>query len=54
MLTFFLIVCTDVHYGMQCLPMQKMPSHKACLFAADAYLKTGSEYVRTRCVGLKG
>lgn len=53
MLVFFLIVCTDVHYGIQCLPMQKMPSEKACLFAGQSYQKTAPEFVHTRCIGIR-
>jgi hypothetical protein len=42
MLTYFLIICTSVNGGVQCLPAQPMPSKKACLFAGNVYVRLGA------------
>jgi hypothetical protein len=34
---WFLLVCTSVHNGSQCLPLQKMPSQRVCEFVARHY-----------------
>jgi hypothetical protein len=52
MITWFLIVCTHVSGGSQCLPAQQMKSEKACVFMGNAYRRTGT-YVSTRCAGIK-
>lgn len=52
MITWFLIVCTHVHYGTQCLPAQPMKSEKACLHIGDSYRRTAMN-VYTRCSGVR-
>ncbi len=51
MVLWFLIVCTHVHYGTQCLAAQPMKSEKVCTFMAQSYRRT-AEDVYTRCVGI--
>jgi hypothetical protein len=41
MLTYFLIICSQIEGGVTCLPAQTMPSKKACYFAGDRYVRLG-------------
>jgi hypothetical protein len=43
MLIYFLIICTSVDGGVQCLPAQRMPSQKACWVMGDRYVATGNK-----------
>ena len=55
MITWFLIVCTPVYHGSQCLPMQRMPSKEACKTVGDTYLKLHNGYsglASTACIHL--
>lgn len=51
---WYLIVCTSLYGGAECLPAQIMPSKNACAFVAKGYRSTryGSN-VSARCVGVR-
>jgi hypothetical protein len=60
MFAFLLIVCTPVHYGVQCLPPQQYKDLATCQAVgtsyrkagidANAYYTAGGNTVSTRCV----
>jgi hypothetical protein len=49
----YLIVCTTVYGGTNCLPAQRMPSQQVCAAVANQYRKTGDGYARTTCLTIR-
>jgi hypothetical protein len=49
----FLIVCTQVNSGYNCLPVQRMPSLQVCDAVARQYRAATHGYANTQCLTIR-
>lgn len=52
-MVWFLLVCTHVYSGSQCLALQPMPSQSVCRFARTQYIQADGPWtaVSAKCIG---
>lgn len=50
---WYLVICTHVYSGTQCLPIQRMANVEQCQFVRRQYTSMGSRKIRGKCIGLK-